>query len=278
MMKSPILKPLLLCLAVIFFHHSSVNAHNFYDNNDSVLFTLVKYFETENNLASNNFETNSTSSAQHSQNADRLLKQINFLKSDLQTDSNSIEQSNKVFNKLNLTTKALVAANLADESVKQYGIAYGLDNETASDLLNMSMGMIMSMPMSSMNMTDGISAQGIDKTNYSLRNTTKANHITRLIDNDTNSQISYESSLMLTKSLRNIFSNYLQNVTLNNSAGLMPIPVEMKKVAVEDLSKGIENLLTAVTENRSLEEVFSILHGQIHPNLFLAYDLKLKAE
>jgi hypothetical protein len=52
----------------------------------------------------------------------------------------------------------------------------------------------------------------------------------------------------------------------------------MKKVAVDDLSRGIENLIVAISEKRSLKEVSSILHGQIHPNLFLAYDLKLKAE
>jgi len=27
-----------------------------------------------------------------------------------------------------------------------------------------------------------------------------------------------------------------------------------------------------------LEEVYNIVHGQIHPNLFLAFNLKLKSE
>jgi hypothetical protein len=45
---------------------------------------------------------------------------------------------------------------------------------------------------------------------------------------------------------------------------------------VKNLWQGIENLESALTKKARMQEVLSIVHGQIHPNLFLAYDLKLK--
>lgn len=279
MNKFEILISLFLGLVLILCHFGSVSAHNFYNNKDSILFALVKQFEVEQNLASKDFETHNAASAQHSHDAYRLLKQISSLKSDLQDETKIVEHSNKLFSELNLTTKALVAANLADQSLKEYGIAHGLDNKTASRLLNMSMGMMMNMPMPSMNKTDGIPIKNND-TLYIRggKNNTSPIQVSNFSNSNITSHANYESSIMLAKTLKNIFSDNLQHVTLNDSMGLMPIPIEMKKVAVDDLSRGIENLVVAISEKRSLEEVSSILHGQIHPNLFLAYDLKLRAE
>jgi len=67
-----------------------------------------------------------------------------------------------------------------------------------------------------------------------------------------------------------------QNANLQNSSGL--IPTSMKINALRDLGQGIDKLNLAVNRNSSLEEVYNIVHGQIHPNLFLAFNLKLKAE
>ena len=58
----------------------------------------------------------------------------------------------------------------------------------------------------------------------------------------------------------------------------MQIPIEVKKESVKNLEQGIGNLMSALNRKAPLLEVFSIVHGQIHPNLFLAYDLKLKGE
>jgi hypothetical protein len=73
---------------------------------------------------------------------------------------------------------------------------------------------------------------------------------------------------MLAKSLKELFLRNLKNTTLDKSAGLMQIPIESWQ--------GIENLESALTKKARMQEVLSIVHGQIHPNLFLSYDLKLK--
>jgi hypothetical protein len=58
----------------------------------------------------------------------------------------------------------------------------------------------------------------------------------------------------------------------------MHIPINMKVNSVKELGQGIDNLILALNRNASLHEVSGIVHGQIHPNLFLAFDLKLKGE
>ena len=83
---------------------------------------------------------------------------------------------------------------------------------------------------------------------------------------------------MIAKSLKILFLKSLKNATLDKSNGLMQIPIEMKTESVKNLEQGIDNLMSALNRKATLLEVFSIVHGQIHPNLFLAYDLKLKGE
>jgi hypothetical protein len=88
----------------------------------------------------------------------------------------------------------------------------------------------------------------------------------------------YETSSKLAELLKILFAKYLQNANLKNSSGLMPIPTDMKSNAIQELGQGIENLALAVKRNAPVEEVYSIVHGQIHPNLFIAFGLKLKSQ
>jgi hypothetical protein len=268
---------LLTIVLLIFFQNNNVNAHNFYDNEASILFTLVIRYEVEDNLA-NNHTINKLLALNHSKNADNLFGDIvNLNKS---SSSDFIDKYGSTFAELNLTTKALVAANLADEALKQYGLAKGLDPREASSLLNMSIDMIMDMvgysTMDLMNHTSGESSEFIHPMygiNQSSSNSSKPT------DNKITNQVNYESSTSLAKSLGKLFSNNLRNSNLDNTTvGLMRIPIEMKTQSVDELEQGIENLISSLNSYATLEEVYSIVHGQIHPNLFLAYDLRLEGK
>jgi hypothetical protein len=270
---------LLLLFLLMFCVHSNVYAHRFYDNQASILFTFAKRYEVEQNLSSDKVPTNKSLPLQHSKNADNLFKQLVTLSKDATKSSELVNNYNTLFNRLNLTTKALVAANLADEALKQYGLAKGLDTNTSSSLLNMSMDMVMKMnSLPTKNMTarnSGESAQPmspIPAINPSSREALNPN------DKSITNQLNFESSTNLAKSLKTLFSNNLENAVLENSTGLMPIPIIMKTQSVNELGQGINNLLLALNRHASLEEVSSIVHGQIHPNLFLAFNLKLKGE
>ena len=269
--------PLLILL--IFCVHGNVYAHKFYNNQASILFTFAKRYEVEENLSSDKVPTNKSLPLQRSKNADNLFKQLVTLSKDVTNSSELVNNYNNLFSGLNLTTKALVAANLADETLKQYGLAKGLDSNASSSLVNMSMDMIMKMnSLRTKNVTahnSGISAEPmspIPANNQSSRD------VLNPTDNSITNQANFESSASLAKSLKMLFSNNLENAVLENSTGLMPIPMIMKTQSVKELGQGINNLILALNRHAPLEEVSSIVHGQIHPNLFLAFNLKLKGE
>lgn len=143
-------------ILLIFSNHNYLSAHNFYQNNDSVLFTLIKQIEIEKNLAAAYLYTNKSVGSIHSERANALLGQLASINSDIIKVSNFVNKYNSIFPDLDLTTKALVAANIADATLLEYGLSTGLNSNKAAALLNMSIGMIMKMNESSnMNMTDG---------------------------------------------------------------------------------------------------------------------------
>jgi hypothetical protein len=242
--------------------YAGVYAHNFYQNPASIFFTLVKRFEIEDNIASSNHDTNKSNSLQHSENAANILKRIMLFNNTMASNTNFVNTYKPIFDSLNITTKALVAANLADESLKEYGLSLGLDVTQASNLPNMTMNMGNTMKMGdNMTIPSGITSQALNLASKHVMN-----------------QSNFETSTMTAKSLKMLFLRSLKNATLDKSTGLMQIPIEMKTESVKNLEQGIGNFMSALDRKAPLLEVFTIVHGQIHPNLFLAYDLKLKGE
>src|SRR4029078_923196 len=269
----PILFLLIFCV------HSNVYAHKFYDNQASIPFSFAKKYEVEQNLSSTKVPINKSLPLQHSKNANNLFKQLTTLSKDVTSSSELVKNYDTLISGLNLTTKALVAANLADETLKQYGLAKGLDTNASSSLLNMSMDMVMKLNnFPTKNTTarnSSVNAESmspIPAINQSSNDLLKPTY--KIITN----QVNLESSTSLAKSLKMLFSSNLENASLDNSTGLMPIPMIMKTQSVKELGQGIDNLMLALNRHASLQEVSSIVHGQIHPNLFLAFNLKLKGE
>jgi hypothetical protein len=107
-------------------------------------------------------------------------------------------------------------------------------------------------------------------------NSTTANNLDR--NNTVVDQVDYQTATKLADSLKNLFLLDLRNATLPNSTGLMRMPLEIKTASVNDLGMGIDNLISAIQRKSSLEEVASIVHGQIHPNVFIAFNLKLLSD
>ena len=215
---------------------------------------------------------------EHSQNAAVLLKELVSLSNDTKIATN-LSIFDTAFSNLALSTRALVAADLADETLKQYGLAKGLDPRVASDLKVMSMGMIMNMyRLADENATDMGMGQMSESSMAESDNNQSFGQSGNLSNIGVTNEVNYGTSSILAKSLKTIFTDDLENSVLQNSTGLMRIPMNMKRDSVDSLGQGIDNLVQAVNSKASLEQVFSIVHGQIHPNLFLAYDLKLKGD
>ena len=141
-------------------------------------------------------------------------------------------------------------------ALKEYGLSQGLDVTQASSLLNMTMNMGTAMKMGdNITIPSGPTSQALNLANK------------HVID-----QANFDTSTMIAKSLKILFLRSLKNATLDKSIGLMQIPIEMKTESVKNLEQGIDNLMSALNRKAPLLEVFSIVHGQIHPNLFLAYE------
>ena len=242
--------------------YTNVHAHNFYQNQASIFFTLVKRFEIEDTLASDKQDTNKSNSLQHYENAANILKRIILYNNSIANNANFVITYKPIFDDLNLTTKVLVAANLADESLKEYALAQGLDLTQASSLLNMTMNM-----GTAMKMGDNVSIPS-----------GSTSQVLNLVNKHVIDQANFETSSMIAKSLKILFLRSLKNAPLEKSTGLMQIPIEMKTESVKNFGQGIDNLMSALNRKAPLQEVFSIVHSQIHPNLFLAYDLKLKGK
>ena len=276
----------------------NVNAHSFYTNRDSMFFTLLKRYEVEDFLALENLTSSKVLALEHAQNSASLMKQLVAFNNDT-TITTNLNRFENAFSNANLSTKAIVAADLADESLKQYGLARGLNETAASDLKNMSMGMIMNMGMlTDQNMARNSTGQVSKLTDQNMaRNSTgqvskpdmsmssgtpPISTFNGINSNGTNSSNvnkgNYGTSITVAKSLKTLFTNNLENATLEKSTGLMQIPMSMKRVSVTSLKQGIDGLIQAINSNSSLDHVYSIVHGQIHPNLYLAYNLKLKGD
>lgn len=255
----------------------NVNSHSFYTNKDSTFHTLLKRYQIENLLASQNQTKSKSISTEHSQNAMDLLKELVYLSNDTKI-ATKLSNFENDFSNVSLSTKALVAADLADESLKQYGLAKGLNESAASDLKTMGMGMVMKIDsMTARNMTENDNEQ-VPKSDMLMSSGNQSIPILNNISSSNVNEASYGTSITAAKSLKSVFTDNLENATLENTTGLMQIPISMKEESITSLKQGIDGLIQAIDSNSSLEHVYSIVHGQIHPNLYLAYNLKLKGD
>jgi len=190
-------------------HNNILYAHNFCQNDNPVLYTLIKQFDIEKNPASKNQLSNNSSFSIHSKRAVEFFHQLASIRNDVTENSNFSFHYNDTFSEVNLTTKALVSDNMADEVLREYGLPVGPDPEMASGLLSMSVDMIMKMSeMSTMNMTDSTDNHDMEKMSSMRENqsSTELSQGSNVIKNLAN----YETSVELAKSLKTLFTNYLQ--------------------------------------------------------------------
>jgi hypothetical protein len=76
MKKVPLLFSFAICTILFHLFQTEVHAHNFYQNQDSMLFALVKQYEIEHGLASGNDHIYKSVALYHSENSAQLFKRI----------------------------------------------------------------------------------------------------------------------------------------------------------------------------------------------------------
>ena len=151
-------------------------------------------------------------------------------------------------NNNNSTVQALVVANIVDEILRKYGVAY----EVGYDLTN----------MSNMPITHSINAHEREIPSNSLGDN-DGNELTLVNIGD------YQSAQTLSEEAIKIFEENLKPPAQDENHN-----TNRSIVFVSKVENGLVELNNLLNTKASPQDLMRIVHTQIHPSLQLAYDLE----
>jgi hypothetical protein len=190
---------------------------------------------------------NVTLAMDHAENAAKLIDDAYYFDEDIVDDADFIKKYNEALNTHNSTIHALVVAIIIDQILKDYSEAFDI----GYDLTNMS-NMMRAPNMTSYSLLSNNKAK-VDINSSTIQNNNS--HLVNIAD--------FQSTQKLSEKASQIFeSNLLSN---NTDASIIP-----------RLEKSIDELNYLVDSKAPAQELMMVVHGHIHPNLQLAYDLNLK--
>jgi hypothetical protein len=176
-------------------------------------------------------------SFKHTKNIENILEEI------LISEDSFIVDSDQFYNN---TIIALVLANLGDDVLRNYGRAFGVPS-------NIMLSMNFSNIAGGLNYSDNISGH---KMNH--ENTTS----TSMVDNST-----YQSALKISDRMIKIYDTELKTSTSDS-------PFFNK--AKSDLSSALYDLRKHIETEENPSKIMEDVHGRVHPNLQVAFNLTLK--
>jgi thiamine phosphate synthase YjbQ (UPF0047 family) len=146
----------------------------------------------------------------------------------------------------NSTVQALVVVNLLNEVEEHYAGAHGIEEEKSNSTSggSMSMGENSTMSNSTQN-----------------TNSTESKGSPNIVD-----EADYQSAKAFAARTQELYGQ-IKSKALSNATD-----------AVSKLDKGFSDLVKAVDGKASNDDVDSIIHGEIHPNLMIAYNLQVVPE
>jgi hypothetical protein len=244
-----------LIMLAIFLPFTNINgmithAHNFSTDDNSSFLTLINMLVIENRLLNDSISVNNNNSSnyiEHIENTENILEDI------LISEDSFTVNSDQFYNN---TVIALVVANLADEVLRNYGHAFGVPSNI---MLSMNFSNIINSQNES---NDTSNANSQDNHTMHQENSSSAAAVATMID-----MPSYISTLELSDRMIQLYSNEL-NGTSSESAYI--------NKANSDLGSAVYGLKKAVESRESPYKIMEIVHGKVHPNLQLAFNLTLK--
>jgi hypothetical protein len=219
---------------------NNIFAHNFSTDDDSSFLTLINKILIENRLLNNSLtiDTNNSGYAESSVHA----KNIERILSDILISEESFSIDSDQF--YNNTIIALVVANLADEVLRSYGHAFGIPSNV----------------MLSMNFSKVANIQNMS-TAHSSHLPNQANE-TIMIDRD-----SYDNAIQISNRMSELYNDELKGF-LSNSTNVIH--------AMSRLANALIDLNDYLEAKESPYRIMENIHGEIHPNLQIAFNLTLK--
>jgi len=243
-------------------------AHNFSPNALSTFITIVHRAEVELLLANNNFPSNVTLALDHGEKAVKLMDDAYYSDEDIIDDTDFIRRYNEALNSNNSTIHALVVANIADQILREYGEAFDI----GYDLTNMSNMMMLVQTISNSHSRSSPSSSSSHSMNMNM--SMHSNIVAE--ENDSSTKIvnidNYQSAQQLSESVYEIFENQLRSLIMSSSN------TNTNNTDITMVAKSLFALRDSVNNKASAQDIMNIVHGQLHPNLQLAYDLKLKQQ
>ncbi|MGI8831956.1 MAG: hypothetical protein ACR2IS_04890 [Nitrososphaeraceae archaeon] len=161
----------------------------------------------------------------------------------------------------NSTIQALNIANITDEILREYAIAYDIEPVIATTgsmgyMMNMStMGSSIDSPPASMNMEDNRIPSASRIANIS----------------------NYQNAQGLAIKALEIFREDLKPLELPHTTRSF-LTANIRTSSVPELESGLSLLIDSINDKKPFNDIMQIIHGPVHTNLFLAYDLKMIAE
>ena len=236
-----------IVLAIILLYSSTINivifAHNFDTDDNSSFLTLINKILIENRLLNDslsNKNDKNMNSVEYTKNIEKILDDILISENSFKIDSDQF---------YNNTIIALVVANLADEVLRNYGRAFGVPSNI---MLSMNFSKVTNMNMSN---------SATEMNTHSNHSPDRENE-TLMIDKS-----SYLNSVRISDRMIELYNGELKG-SLSNSTDVDRAKSRLVD-ALLDLKKHLEI-------KASPYKIMEIVHGEVHPNLQIAFNLKLK--
>lgn len=249
-MKIPLLYPLFLILSLLLVNMFSiiVTAHNFDTDDNSTFLTFMNMILIENRLINHSLVDGSTNSSK-SLSTDNI-DNINEIVDDILVSEDSLLIDSDQF--YNITIIATMMANLGDEVLRKYGYAFGIPSN-----------IMLSMNFSLANMLEMNDSKAIATGDHSNHDSLGlGNQSVKLLKDRSQYNNALETSIRMIE----IYEKDLEStdITLgeNNT-------VPFLKESLHELKDNIENISQP-------SKIMEIVHGKVHPNLQLAFNLTLK--
>jgi hypothetical protein len=278
MIKARMVISVQLCVLGIFIaivnaynNSTPADAHNFEPNSLSTFLELAHRTDVELSLAKANFPSNVTLALDHGERAVKLLNDVYRLDDDIVDDRDFIRKYNEAQNSKNATIQALVVANIVDQILREYGRAFDIHYDL-TNMSNMNMqNMNMNMNMQNMNMSNSdsvisslslLSCSSNEPFHSDIEGNENNNNYTNIINFD-----NYQSAQKLSESVIQINNRLCPLAESTNNAN---------KTAVIRIHDSLIDLKYLLNNKASAQDIMMLVHGNLHPSLQMAFNLKLK--
>ena len=161
----------------------------------------------------------------------------------------------------NSTTQALNIANITDEILREYAIAYGIEPVIAT---SGSMGNMVDMSAMDSSIDSPPDSKDMEDNRFP-----SASRIANISN--------YQNAQGLASKALELFRDDLKPLELPNTTRSF-LTADIRSTSVSGLEDGLSLLLSLIDDKKPYSDIMQIIHGPVHTNLFLAYDLKMIAE